>query len=166
MQLGVHYPKENVQILAHCGLSRGRFYDSLNRTRSSDHVRQNKNVKCDVVVFCRRLINHLALSSTTTRKKKKKKNFPLVPLFCLSIEQGKMRSVHSSKTLATGKKCFFLKRMIIFGIQISCHHSQIRGLRSLKCSSKTLQNLLYFFMHQKKHIAFYFSFNVNFDFPL
>ena len=107
MQLGVHYPKENVQILAHCGLSRGRFYDSLNRTRSSDHVRQNKNVKCDVVVFCRRLINHLALSSTTTRKKKKKKNFPLVPLFCLSIKQGKMRSVHSLKTLATGKKCFF-----------------------------------------------------------
>ena len=34
------------------------------------------------------------------------------------------------------------------------HSSEIRGLRSTKCSSKTLQNLLYF-MCQKTHVVFF-----------
>ena len=33
------------------------------------------------------------------------------------------------------------------------HSSQIRGLRSTKCSSETLQNLLYF-MYEKTHVVF------------
>ena len=34
------------------------------------------------------------------------------------------------------------------------HSSEIRGLRSTKCSSKTLQNLLYF-MYKKTHVVFF-----------
>ena len=33
--------------------------------------------------------------------------------------------------------------------------SEIRGLRSTKCSSETLQNLLYF-MYKKTHVVFFF----------
>ena len=40
------------------------------------------------------------------------------------------------------------------------HSSIIRGFRSMKCSSKTLQNLLHF-MHNKTHVVF-FSFFINF----
>ena len=35
------------------------------------------------------------------------------------------------------------------------HSSEIRGLRSTKCSSQTLQNLLYF-MYKKTHVVFFF----------
>ena len=34
------------------------------------------------------------------------------------------------------------------------HSSEIRGLCSTKCSSKTLQNLLYF-MYKKTHVVFF-----------
>ena len=34
------------------------------------------------------------------------------------------------------------------------HSSEIRGLRSTKCSSKTLPNLLYF-MYKKTHVVFF-----------
>ena len=34
------------------------------------------------------------------------------------------------------------------------HSSEIRGLRSTKCSSETLQNLLYF-MYKKMHVVFF-----------
>ena len=34
------------------------------------------------------------------------------------------------------------------------HSSEIRGLRSTKCSSETLQNLLYF-MYKKTHVVFF-----------
>ena len=37
---------------------------------------------------------------------------------------------------------------------ISGHSSEIRGLRSTKCSSETLQNLLYF-MYKKIHVVFF-----------
>ena len=37
---------------------------------------------------------------------------------------------------------------------IALHSSEIRGLRSTKCSSKTLQNLLYF-MYKKTHLVFF-----------
>ena len=105
----MHYPKENVQILAHCGLSRGRFYDSLNRTRSSDHVRQNKNVKCDVVVFCRRLINHLALSSTTTRKKKKEKKLSIGTIILLIDRVGQNEISSFFKNFGYREQMFFFK---------------------------------------------------------
>ena len=36
----------------------------------------------------------------------------------------------------------------------STHSSEIRGLRSTKCSSKTLQKLLYF-MYKKTHVVFF-----------
>ena len=51
--------------------------------------------------------------------------------------------------------------------QLCClHSSEMRGLRSTKCSSKTHQNLLYF-MYKKTHVVF-FSFFIlhNFTFPL
>ena len=37
---------------------------------------------------------------------------------------------------------------------LHCHSSEIRGLRSTKCSSEMLQNLLYF-MHRKTHVVFF-----------
>ena len=37
---------------------------------------------------------------------------------------------------------------------VSSHSSEIRGLRSTKCSSETLQNLLYF-MYKKTHVVFF-----------
>ena len=37
---------------------------------------------------------------------------------------------------------------------VSFHSSEIRGLRSTKCSSETLQNLLYF-MYKKTHVVFF-----------
>ena len=43
------------------------------------------------------------------------------------------------------------KRWLVPGI---LHSSEIRGLRSTKCSSKTLQNLLYF-MYKKTHVVFF-----------
>ena len=42
------------------------------------------------------------------------------------------------------------------------HFSEIRGLRSTKCSRKTLQNLLYF-MYKKTHVVF-FSFFISCNF--
>ena len=36
----------------------------------------------------------------------------------------------------------------------SLHFSEIRGLRSMKCSSEMLQNLLYF-MYKKTHVVFF-----------
>ena len=43
-------------------------------------------------------------------------------------------------------------------IGIHIHSSEIRGLRSRKCSSETIQNLLYF-MYMKTHIVFFFRFS-------
>ena len=40
------------------------------------------------------------------------------------------------------------------GWQAGRHSSEIRGLRSTKCSSATLQNLLYF-MYKKTHVVFF-----------
>ena len=37
---------------------------------------------------------------------------------------------------------------------LAAHSSEIRGLRSTKCSSETLQNLLYF-MYKKTHVVFF-----------
>ena len=37
---------------------------------------------------------------------------------------------------------------------VSDHSSEIRGLRSTKCSSETLQNLLYF-IYKKTHVVFF-----------
>ena len=49
---------------------------------------------------------------------------------------------------------------------ITSHSSEIRGLRSTKCSSETLQNLLYF-MHKKTHVVFFrFSFRATLYFYL
>ena len=45
------------------------------------------------------------------------------------------------------------------------HSSELRGLRSTKCSSETLQNLLYF-MYQKTHVVFSFSFRATLYFYL
>ena len=48
---------------------------------------------------------------------------------------------------------------------VSLHSSKIRGLRSMKCSSKTLQNLLYF-MYKKTHVVFFrFSFCATLLYP-
>ena len=41
------------------------------------------------------------------------------------------------------------------------HSSEIRGLRSTKCSSETLQNLLYF-MYKKTHVVFFIFHFVQF----
>ena len=38
------------------------------------------------------------------------------------------------------------------------HSSEIRGLRWMKCSSETLQNLLYF-MYNKTHVSSFFRFS-------
>ena len=38
--------------------------------------------------------------------------------------------------------------------EVSQHSSEIKGLCSMKCSSETLQNLLYF-MYQKTHAVFF-----------
>ena len=46
---------------------------------------------------------------------------------------------------------------------VVCHTSEIRDLRSTKCSSKTLQNLLYF-MYKKTHVVFSFFISCNFIF--
>ena len=73
--------------------------------RSSDHVRQNKNVKCDVVVFCRRLINHLALS-TTTRKKKK---LSIWYHFAYRSRAAKMRSSKPRRANLVIHKCSTLQ---------------------------------------------------------
>ena len=43
------------------------------------------------------------------------------------------------------------------------HSSEIRGLRSTKCSSETLQNLLYF-MYKKTHVVVFFSFFISCNF--
>ena len=43
---------------------------------------------------------------------------------------------------------------IIFYINVIFHSSEIRGLHSTKCSSETLQNLLYF-MYKKTHVVFF-----------
>ena len=46
------------------------------------------------------------------------------------------------------------------------HSSEMRGLRSTKCSSETLQNLLYF-MYKKTHVVFFrFSFRATLYFYL
>ena len=46
------------------------------------------------------------------------------------------------------------------------HSSEIRGLRSIKCSRKTLQNLLYF-MYKKTHEVFFvFHFVQLYIYPL
>ena len=37
---------------------------------------------------------------------------------------------------------------------LSTHSSEIRGLRSTKCSSETLQNVIYF-MYKKTHVVFF-----------
>ena len=44
---------------------------------------------------------------------------------------------------------------------IIAHSSEIRGLRSTKCSSETLQNLLYF-LYKKTHVVFFISCNFIF----
>ena len=53
------------------------------------------------------------------------------------------------------------------GNKLAYHSSEIRGLRSTKCSSKTLQNFLYF-MYKKTHVGsfFRFSFRATLLFPL
>ena len=43
------------------------------------------------------------------------------------------------------------------------HTSEIRGLRSTKCFSKMLQNLLYF-MYKKTHVIFFIFISCNFIF--
>ena len=70
-----------------------------------------------------------------------------------------------SKGTLPGKQMFILS-VPIFGANIfsQCietvldqdmyHSSEIRGLRSAKCSSETLQNLLYF-IYKKTHVVFF-----------
>ena len=48
---------------------------------------------------------------------------------------------------------FFLPS-ILANCKLTIHSSEIRGLRSTKCSSETLQNLLYF-MYKKTHVVFF-----------
>ena len=49
---------------------------------------------------------------------------------------------------------FFLIHSTSTTILIVYHSSEIRGLCSTKCSSETLQNLLYF-MYKKTHVVFF-----------
>ena len=66
------------------------------------------------------------------------------------------------------KTFFFLKnifrsidldlRDLCIGKKNSTHSSEIRGLRPMKCSSKTLQNLLYF-MYRKTLVLVFFVFH-------
>ena len=49
------------------------------------------------------------------------------------------------------KKCRKQKKLMK---NRAVHSSEIRDLRSFKCSSKTLQNLLYF-MYKKTHVVFF-----------
>ena len=49
------------------------------------------------------------------------------------------------------------------GITVLLHSSEIGCLRSTKCSSETLQNLLYF-MYKKTHVVFSFFISCNFIF--
>ena len=44
--------------------------------------------------------------------------------------------------------------MKIDDVNLTLHSSEIRGLRSTKCSSELLQNLLYF-MYKKTHVVFF-----------
>ena len=45
--------------------------------------------------------------------------------------------------------------LMFFSVKLaSTHFSEIRGLRSTKCSSEILQSLLYF-MHKKTHVVFF-----------
>ena len=44
-----------------------------------------------------------------------------------------------------------LDSVLKIGFLITMHSSEIRGLHSTKCSSDTLQNLLYF-MYKKTHV--------------
>ena len=63
--------------------------------------------------------------------------------------------------------CLFTKKVCIFCEKktrqinlngLSKDSSEIRGLRSMKCSSKTLQILLYF-MYKKTHVLVFFVFH-------
>ena len=64
---------------------------------------------------------------------------------------------------------------LLYGISLKCeniddyiyHSSEIRGLRSTKCFSETLQNLLYFMYYKKTHVVFFvFHFVQLYFFPL
>ena len=61
--------------------------------------------------------------------------------------------------LSLAKSMTRLKRTIEF----DGHSSELRGLCLMKCSSKTLQNLPYFW-NMKTHLVF-FSFHVTLFFP-
>ena len=50
---------------------------------------------------------------------------------------------------------------LIFHQLSMAHSSEINGLRSTKCCSETLQNLLYF-MHKKTKVVFSFLISCNF----
>ena len=75
----------------------------------------------------------------------------------------------TTKPMFNFKKSIFpppLKSSQIISNCSTAHSSEIRGLCSTKCSSKTLQNLLYF-MYDKAHVVFFpFSFRATLLFPL
>ena len=60
-----------------------------------------------------------------------------------------------------------LKSSYAIALELLGHSSEIRGLRSTKCSSKTLQNLLYFtYVYKKTHVIFFvFHFVQLYFFP-
>ena len=81
-------------------------------------------------------------------------HFPCLPnLLCMSgkfadfcyINYSKFSPPLSGRTARWKKNNNYILRT---------HSSEIRGLRSTKCSSETLQNLLYF-MHKKTHVVFF-----------
>ena len=70
---------------------------------------------------------------------------------------------------SSGENCTYLS-IIFFRSDsttfVSRHSSEIRGLPSTKCSSETLQNLLYF-MYKKTHVVFFvFHFVQLYNFTL
>ena len=62
------------------------------------------------------------------------------------------------------KNCVHFYYAWVLGKRVIKSIENIRGLRSIKCSSKTLQNLLYL-MYKKSHVVF-FIILYNFTFPL
>ena len=51
------------------------------------------------------------------------------------------------------------------GVALLTHSSKIRGLRSMKCSSETIPNLLYFMYKKTQVVSFVFHFVQLYFFP-
>ena len=73
---------------------------------------------------------------------------PLVPLFKWSV------AIYHPSTVCQKAPKFQIIILNHLCQVIVDHSSEKRGLRSAKCSSKTLQNLLYF-MYKKTHVLFF-----------